>query len=120
MLYEGLDAAGSSFKDVFVSNVVHCHPPGNRASKKQEIQNCKMFLLEEIDMCEPGLVVAIGANARDCFHLKGNRPGALVRYSFERFMFDVAWVYHPSYIMRAGNPALKERWLETWRKLLRR
>ena len=50
-------------KDVFLTNVVHCHPPKNRASSRSEIRHCLPYLQEEIDIVEPKIIVPLGRDA---------------------------------------------------------
>ena len=65
LLLEGLGAAGKVKKDVFITNVVHCHPPGNLRSRRDEKANCAQFLDRELAMVRPRLIVALGNDARD-------------------------------------------------------
>jgi DNA polymerase len=58
-----LDRVGLRKWDVFVTNVVHCHPPGNRASEQSEKVNCVQWLNVELDIVRPDLVVALGRDA---------------------------------------------------------
>ena len=51
-------------KDVFITNVLHCHPPGNRASTEDEKLNCLTFLSLEIQIVKPKLIVALGNDAK--------------------------------------------------------
>lgn len=51
-------------KDVFMTNVIHCHPPKNRASSKVENYNCARYLRQELEIVKPQLVVALGADAK--------------------------------------------------------
>ena len=51
-------------KDVFITNAVHCHPSGNRASDELEKRNCSGYLLTEINIVKPELVVALGNDAQ--------------------------------------------------------
>lgn len=59
----GLERAGLTKSDIFTTNVVHCHPPGNRASLPHEIENCRPFLLRELEIVQPRLVVGLGKDA---------------------------------------------------------
>ncbi len=62
-----LDAAlalsGIKRRDIFMSNVVHCHPPKNRASTRKEINNCLLFLYTEIEIVKPKVIICLGADA---------------------------------------------------------
>lgn len=58
-----LERAGLSKSDIFTTNVVHCHPPGNRPSLPHEIANCRPYLLRELEIVQPRLVVGLGKDA---------------------------------------------------------
>jgi DNA polymerase len=64
-----LRLSGLLRKDVFFSNAVHCHPPANRPSTQGEKDNCIHFLLQELDIVQPKLIVALGNDARDAIEL---------------------------------------------------
>jgi len=63
-----LDAAlrlsGLLRKDVFITNVVHCHPAGNRGSLDEEKKNCLPFLVSELLIVRPMMTVALGNDAK--------------------------------------------------------
>ena len=48
-----------------VKSVVHCHPPGDRPSKRHEIDNCVPFLHEELDVVSPRLIIGLGGDAEN-------------------------------------------------------
>ena len=64
MLDAALRLSGLLRKDVFISNVVKCHPPGNRQSTEEEKRNCLPFLSQELLIVKPELVVALGNDAK--------------------------------------------------------
>lgn len=59
-LDDALEKAGTSRKEVRISNVVRCRPPENRDPTKQERKNCHEFLLSEIIAVDPDVIVPIG------------------------------------------------------------
>lgn len=59
-----LRLSGMRRHDVFISNLVHCHPPKNRTSSQDEIANCAHFLREELELVQPELVVCLGKDAQ--------------------------------------------------------
>lgn len=59
-----LRLSGLLRKDVFFSNVIHCHPPANRASTDEEKENCYGYLEEELAIVKPKLIVALGNDAQ--------------------------------------------------------
>jgi uracil-DNA glycosylase len=50
--------------DLYITNAVHCHPPGNRASHTHEIANCSSYLYREVEIVRPSLVIGLGNDAR--------------------------------------------------------
>ena len=62
-----LALAGVDKRDIFITNVVHCHPHSephdNRASKPHEIANCTPYLVRELNIVEPELVIGLGVDA---------------------------------------------------------
>lgn len=60
-----LHLSGLLRKDIFITNVVHCHPPRNRPNFAYEEKNCLPFLKAEIRIVHPKLIIAMGASARN-------------------------------------------------------
>jgi uracil-DNA glycosylase family 4 len=60
--------------DVFITNVVHCHPHSepvdSRASKRHEIDNCTPYLVRELDIVKPELVIGLGNDAKKVLRAK--------------------------------------------------
>ena len=46
--------------DVFICNVLKCRPPDNRNPKKEEIDECEPYLINQIDLIQPKLIVGLG------------------------------------------------------------
>lgn len=61
---EALALADRQKRELFITNVVHCHPPDDRPSHRHEISNCRHFLHEELDVVRPRLIIGLGADAR--------------------------------------------------------
>lgn len=60
---------GRTKDDVFITNVVHCHPPNNRKSLKREKENCSGHLRAELAIVSPRLLIGLGDDARDALRL---------------------------------------------------
>jgi uracil-DNA glycosylase family 4 len=58
-----LELAGRSKDELFITNVVHCHPVDDRRSHPYEIDNCLHFLHEELDVVLPRLIIGLGGDA---------------------------------------------------------
>jgi uracil-DNA glycosylase family 4 len=66
---DALKRAGIAKDQVFITNVVHCHPHDhprdNRPSHPHEIKNCTPYLHSELDIVAPRLIIGLGRDARD-------------------------------------------------------
>ncbi len=58
-----LEAAGVERRDLLVTNVVKCRPPGNRRPTREEIEACRPFLEWEVGRAGAPVLVALGATA---------------------------------------------------------
>ena len=65
LITRALERAGRVKSDLFVTNVVHCHPPDDRASEDHEKANCARFLRRELALVGPLLMVGLGDDAHD-------------------------------------------------------
>jgi len=106
-------------KNVFICNVLNCKTTEKRNLKKKAIDGCELYLLNQIDLIKPKLIVALGRNAGKTLlgvekSLKEMR-GILHEYHSKRLIVT----YHPVTLLR--NPSWKsEAWEDfKWiRKLL--
>ncbi|MBU4450868.1 MAG: uracil-DNA glycosylase [Actinobacteria bacterium] len=60
ILDELLLSIGFNRSDVFIANVLKCRPPENRDPKLEEINKCKRYLLEQIEIIDPKIICAMG------------------------------------------------------------
>lgn len=60
---DALAIVGRDKGELFITNVVHCHPPDDRPSHRHEIDNCLHFLHEELDVVAPRLIIGLGGDA---------------------------------------------------------
>jgi len=80
-------------RDVFITNIVHCHPPHNRKSEPKEIRRCLPYLLKELEIVKPELVVPMGADAKQVFAAMSTKVTK---------KFKVHGVQHPAYYLHKG------------------
>jgi DNA polymerase len=59
-LEELLGAAGLRRSEVYITNVLKCRPPGNRDPQLEEIEACRDYLDEQIDLIDPLVIVTLG------------------------------------------------------------
>jgi len=80
LLNEMLRVAGLSRGEVFITNVLKCRPPGNRDPREGEIEACKPFLIEQIEIVQPKIIVCLGRHsARVIFGLAGWRFSSIMK-----------------------------------------
>ena len=112
LLNNMISAMGLKRQDVYIANVVKCRPPGNRTPEKDECDTCSPFLMRQIDVIRPKVIVALGAVAAKNL-LAVNDSMANLRgrwYDFRESRLIVT--YHPAYLLR--DPRQKK---ETWKDL---
>ena len=60
LLTELLESAGLSRNDVYIGNVIKCRPPENRDPLPDEIETCKPFLMQQIELIQPKVICTLG------------------------------------------------------------
>jgi len=58
-----LHELGLNRKRVYISNIVHCRPPQNRTPSMDEMRSCRKYLLKEIKIVNPKIIVTLGNSA---------------------------------------------------------
>ncbi|MCP5050365.1 MAG: uracil-DNA glycosylase [bacterium] len=106
---------GYSRETVFIANIVKCRPPNNRDPKPGEVEACKPFMVRQIEILKPKVIVCLGRVAMNNLL---NASHSITRVRGTQFEFmgtPVIPTYHPSYILRqrAKESISKVKW-ETW------
>ncbi len=105
LLTQMIDAMGLRREDVYICNIVKCRPPENRLPEKDEIATCSPFLLRQIGVIRPKVIVCLGNVAAQT--LLGTHK-SISQYRGQWFDYRGARMiatYHPAYLLR--NPAAK-------------
>jgi len=112
LLNNMITAMGLRREDVYIANVIKCRPPGNRTPEREECETCAPFLMRQIDVIKPKVIVALGAVAAK--NLLGlNDSMANLRGRFYDFRgTQLAVTYHPAFLLR--DPRQKK---EAWKDL---
>ena len=93
-------------EDVYIANIVKCRPPNNRVPTIEEAETCKPYLLKQIDIVNPEILVCLGKTAF-MYLLNSDIPISKVRGQiFEYKGKKVIPTFHPSYLLR--NPSAKK------------
>jgi DNA polymerase len=121
LLTKILSAMNFARQDVYIANILKCRPDmpagsfGNRPPTPAEMQTCRPFLIEQIDIIKPNVLVALGAVAVE--GLLGTRGtmrdlrGRWHTYNGIPLMIT----YHPAYLLRNQAPSEKRK---VWEDML--
>jgi len=114
LLNNMINAMGLKREDVYVANIVKCRPPGNRNPEPVEANTCSQFLVEQIDIVQPQMIVALGAIAAT-YLLGVKQTLVALRANWHEVRgVKTAVTYHPAYLLR--DPKMKG---EAWKDLQR-
>lgn len=109
LLTKIISAIGMTREEVYITNVVKCHPPQNRTPWPDEITCCYPFLLKQLRIIRPTVICALG-NAAARTLLDTDAGITTVRGTFHFWEgIKVMPTFHPAYLLR--NPEKKK---ETW------
>ncbi|MBA3440058.1 MAG: uracil-DNA glycosylase [Pyrinomonadaceae bacterium] len=112
LLNKMIEAMGMKREDVFIGNVNRCRPPQNRTPSPAEAKTCKPFLLREIAIVQPEVIVVLGNTAMK--NLLDTKEGITkLRGQFQDYNgIKVMPTFHPAYLLR--DPSKKR---EAWEDL---
>jgi len=118
LLTKIIEAMGFTRDQVFIGNIVKCRPPGNRTPMPDEMQACLPFLIEQIKLLKPKVIVCLGATAARGL-LETETGITRLRGHWMSYQgIDVMPTYHPAYLLR--NPAGKKDVWEDMKAVLAR
>lgn len=98
-------------QDVYICNIVKCRPPSNRVPAPSEIAACKPYLLEQIRLVDPKMILLTGATAVK--GLTGNKTGITkIRGTWIEWEGRLCMpILHPAYLLRNAS---KEQGAPKW------
>jgi len=101
-LDEMLASIGTQRSDVYICNVLKCRPPNNRDPMPNEVEACRKYLLRQIELINPRLVVTLGRFSLAWFFPQASisKCHGQLRRLGERHFFHL---YHPAAALHAGN-----------------
>ena len=117
LLTKILAAVDLTREEVFITNVVKHRPPGNRNPAPNEIEACSPYLVRQLELIKPKVIVAFGTFAAQTL-LNTKTPIGKLRGEVHRYHgIPLVVTYHPAALLR--NPSWKR---PTWEdvKLARR
>lgn len=112
LLTEMIKAMGFNRNDVYIANIIKCRPPQNRNPMNDEIEFCEPFLIKQIEIINPGVIIALGTFAAQTL-LKTEEKISQLRGRFLYYRdIKLMPTYHPAFLLR--NPGKKK---ESWSDL---
>ena len=100
-------AAGPPERQVFIANTLKCRPPGNRNPLPDELAQCEHFLIRQIELVKPRIILAMGRFAVQSL-LRSDEPIGRLRGRVHRYQgVPLIVTYHPAYLLR--NPEEKAK-----------
>jgi uracil-DNA glycosylase len=110
-----IESIGFRREDVFIGNINRCRPPGNRQPLPLETEACRPFLLREVAVIKPKVIVVLGNTATQ--NLLGIKtPISKIRGQFQDYFgVKVMPTFHPAYLLR--DPHKKREVWEDMKKV---
>ncbi|MGH9795282.1 MAG: uracil-DNA glycosylase [Candidatus Acidiferrales bacterium] len=112
LLTQMIEAMGLKRDDVYICNVVKCRPPENRTPEPDEIATCSPYLMRQLDVIRPKVIVCLGSVAAKMLLNTNQSMGRLRGQWFEHKSSKLLVTYHPAYCLR--NPPSKA---DVWKDL---
>lgn len=114
LLTQLIESIGLKRESVYITNVVKCRPPNNRDPQEDEIETCTPYLLEQIKLIKPDIIVALGRHSANFFYkLKGesfkgitSERGKVSEIEIDNRKLQLLPTYHPAAALY--NPRLRE------------
>ncbi|HIC04095.1 MAG TPA: uracil-DNA glycosylase [Nitrospirales bacterium] len=103
LLTELLESAGLSRNDVYIANVIKCRPPDNRDPMPDEIETCKPFLMQQIELINPRVICTLGNFAIRTMLGKQVSITKIRGQQFEVQGFHVFPMLHPAAALHQGS-----------------
>src|SRR5947209_4180078 len=126
LLTKIIKAMGFGREEVYIANVLKCRPDtpgstyGNRPPTPGEMQTCNPYLMEQIEIIQPKVIVALGAVAVEGL-LGTRRPMRELRGRWDSFNGTPLMVtYHPAYLLQHQSPSEKRKVWEDLMQVLER
>jgi uracil-DNA glycosylase family 4 len=126
LLTKIIKAMGFARDDVYIANILKCRPDmpagsfGNRAPTPAEMQTCRPYLVEQIDIIQPKVLVALGAVAVEGL-LGARRTMRELRGHWHSYNGTPLMItYHPAYLLRNQSPSEKRKVWEDMMQVLER
>jgi uracil-DNA glycosylase family 4 len=86
---------------VYIANTLKCRPPGNRNPAPEEMARCEPFLVRQIELVQPRIILAMGRFAVQALLRTGEPIGKLRGRVHQYQGVPLIVTYHPAYLLRS-------------------
>lgn len=118
LLTKIIQAMGFRRDEVYIANIVKCRPPNNRNPEADEAATCMPFLIRQVEIVRPKVIVCLGSVAVQNL-LATDRKITSIRGRWQEWRgVPVMPTYHPAFLLR--NAAMKKPVWEDMRQVLER
>lgn len=94
-------ADGDPAQRVYIANTLKCRPPRNRNPAPEEMLKCEPFLVRQIELVQPRIILAMGRFAVQAL-LRSSEPIGKLRGRVHRYQgVPLVVTYHPAYLLRS-------------------
>jgi len=115
LLNDLLSSAGLSRDQIYIANVIKCRPPNNRDPEQDEVETCKPFLMQQIQLIRPKLVCTLGNWATQTLLERKVGITKVKAQAFYMKDFVIFPLLHPAAALHQGN--LMDTLKEDFKKL---
>lgn len=118
LLTKMIGAMGYSRDEVYICNIIKCRPPRNRDPQPDEVAACEPFLIRQLDVLQPKVIVCLGKYAAQTL-LNTKSPISRLRGSWASYQgIDLMPTFHPAYLLR--NSSAKRPVWDDLKEVMRR
>jgi uracil-DNA glycosylase family 4 len=112
-----LSSAGINTGEVFITNVVKCRPPGNRNPESYEMMKCNPYLVKQVEVIRPKVIVLLGNIALSLVTRSVSGITKMRGKTMEYMSYPAIPTFHPAYVIR--NPGSEKIVIEDFKKAMR-
>ena len=91
----------NGIKDYTILNIIKCRPPENRKPTTEEIEACKPWLEQQLELLNPKIIVCLGATSLN-FFFPNKKISESIGQTFTEGDRRYIGLYHPSYCLRGA------------------
>ena len=104
---QGVEGDAAAARQVYIANTIKCRPPGNRNPEPDELARCEPFLIRQLQLVQPKIILAMGRFAVQSL-LRSTDPIGRLRGRVHQYQgVPLIVTYHPAYLLR--NPEEKAK-----------